>query len=88
MHKQVEQVVRSITEDRRANWLFDTKTVSAAVQCHPRKFGDWWTRTKSKLIEMSIAEPAAFAVEFAKLIAEAETERARRANDRDQRKGL
>ncbi|MGB7156679.1 MAG: hypothetical protein WBD40_01355 [Tepidisphaeraceae bacterium] len=74
----IEQKVRSITEDRRGDWLFDTKLASDAVGCHPRKFGDWWGRTTSKLIELYIAQPGQLAAELAVLIARAEAERQRR----------
>lgn len=74
----IEQAVRSITEDRRADWLFDTKRAAAAVECHPRKFGDWWLRTQRKLIELYIAQPGQLAAELAALIALAEAERQRR----------
>lgn len=75
----IEQAVRSITEDRRADYLFDTKTASAAVQCHPNKFNDWWQRTNRKLIELYIAQPGQLAAELAALIALAEAERQRRS---------
>ncbi|MBC8106244.1 MAG: hypothetical protein H7Z14_06610 [Anaerolineae bacterium] len=75
----IEQKVRSITEDRRADWLFDTKAASDAVGCHPRKFGDWWRRTSEKLIELYQVEPGHLAAELAALIAMAEAERQRRA---------
>jgi hypothetical protein len=68
--RQIEQKkCRSITEDQRADWLFETKGAAEAVGCHPRKFGDWWERTKRKLIELSIAQPGQTAAELAALIA-------------------
>lgn len=81
----IEQAVRSIMEDHRANWLFDTKRASAAVQCHPRKFGDWWLRTQRKLIELYIAQPGQLAAELAALIALAESERQRRGTTDEHR---
>jgi hypothetical protein len=86
----IEQRIRSITEDRRASYLFDTKTAAAAVACVPNKFNDWWTRTKRKLIELYIAQPGELAAEIAALIAAAEAERQRRKgkgvnHDSDQR---
>jgi hypothetical protein len=75
----IEQKLRSVTEDRRADWLFHTKTAAEAVQCGPpRKFGDWWHRTKRKLIELHIAQPGELAAEIAVIFAEAELERQRR----------
>lgn len=78
MPNSIERKLRSITEDRRAPWLFDTKTASDAVGCHPRKFGDWWGRTKGKLIDLAISQPGALAGEIAALFAEAEVEKQRR----------
>lgn len=74
----IERAISSITDDRRASYLFDTKTAADAVGCHPNKFNDWWQRTKSKLIELYLREPGALAAEFAALIARAEAERQRR----------
>lgn len=74
----IERVLRSVTEDRRADWLFDTKRASDAVGCHPRKFGDWWFRTQRKLIELYMVQPGQLAAELAAMIAKAESERQRR----------
>lgn len=76
----IESLVRSITEDRRADYLFPTKTASEAVGCHPNKFGDWWARTHSKLIALYLACPGELAAELAALIALAESQRQRRSN--------
>lgn len=78
MQSRIEQAVRSVTEDRRASYLFDTKTAAEAVGCHPRKFNDWWQRSRSKLIDLYIAQPGELAAELAALIAMAEVERQRR----------
>lgn len=78
----IERAIASITEDRRADYLFDTKTAAEAVGCHPNKFNDWWQRTRSKLIDLYIAQPGQLAAELAALIALAESERQRRASAR------
>jgi hypothetical protein len=75
----IEQQLRSITEDRRAEWTFDTKIAAEAVGCHPRKFGEWWRRTTDKLIELYQVQPGQLAVELAALIARGEAEKQRRA---------
>jgi hypothetical protein len=69
MQSPIEQKLRSITEDQRAQWLWDTKRAADAVQCHPRKFGDWWSRTRGKLIELGADQPGETAAELAALIA-------------------
>lgn len=79
MHR-IEQAVRSVTEDRRASYLFDTSIASEAVGCHPNKFNDWWQRTRRKLIELHLADPGALAAEFMSLIATAEVERTRQSS--------
>lgn len=78
MHMTIEARVASITEDRRASYLFNTKAAAEAVGCHPNKFNDWWRRTVDKLIELYIAQPGQLAAELASLIALAEAERQRR----------
>jgi hypothetical protein len=78
MPTQVERAIASITEDRRASYLFSTKTAADAVGCHPNKFNDWWQRTRSKLIDLYVAQPGELAAELAALIAMAEAERQRR----------
>lgn len=74
----IDRKLRSITEDRRADYCFDTKTASEAVGCVPNKFGDWWRRTRGKLVQLHQAQPAALAAEYAALVADAERERERR----------
>lgn len=74
----IDQKIASITEDRRASYLFTTKIASDAVGCHPNKFNDWWSRTRGKLVDLYIAQPGELAAELAALIASAEQERQRR----------
>ena len=74
----IERVIASITEDRRASYLFETKVASDAVGVVPNKFNDWWRRTHGKLIELYIVQPGQLAAELAALIALAEAERQRR----------
>lgn len=78
----IEQLASSITDDRRATYLFDTKAASDAVGCHPNKFNDWWQRTNSKLLELYISQPGQLAAEIAALFARAEAERSRREERR------
>ncbi len=78
MVSAIERRVHSITEDRRSDWLWDTKSASEAVGCHPNKFGDWIQRTRRKFIELYIAQPGETAAELVSLIALAEVERKKR----------
>jgi hypothetical protein len=82
----IQSVLAALTEDRRANYLFQTKIAADAVGCHPRKFPDWWYRTKPKLTELYIAQPGELAAELAVLIAEAEAVKQQR-RDQPVRKG-
>jgi hypothetical protein len=66
---RIEAQLASIREDRRADYLFDTKAASAAVGCHPNKFHDWWYRTRDKLIALAESQPGETAAELAALIA-------------------
>jgi hypothetical protein len=74
----IQRVLASLTEERRASYLFDTKTASAAVGCVPNKFADWWQRTRGKLIDLYLEQPGELAAEFAVIIAEAESRRQKR----------
>lgn len=74
----IERLVASITEDRRASYLFPTKTAAEAVGMEPNKFGEWWYRTRRKLIALSQVHPGELAAEFAAIFALAESERQRR----------
>jgi hypothetical protein len=78
----IERTIASITEDRRAGYLFDTKVVAHALRCHPNKFHARWYRTRDWLIELFIAQPGETAAEFAALAAQALAERQRRGLDR------
>ena len=69
---RIEAAIGAITEDRRTTYLFHTKTAAAAVGCVPNKFGDWWNRTRSKLVELYLVQPGELAAEMAILIAAAE----------------
>lgn len=78
MPRSIEQFIGSITEDRRSDYLFHTKTAADAVGCHPNKYGDWWRRTREKLVALSVAMPAETAAELAALLAQGAAERERR----------
>lgn len=68
---RVDDVFDRVTEDRRAAYLFNTKTASDAVGCVPTKFSDWWLRTQRKLIALAEAEPHHTAAHFALILAKA-----------------
>lgn len=76
--QQIDRFIGSITEDRRAGYLFDTKAASAAVGCHPNKFGDWWRRTREKLVALAEAQPGETGAELMGALAQAAAERERR----------
>ena len=46
MQTPIERHVASITEDRRAPYLFDTRRAAQALGCHPNRFADRWYRTR------------------------------------------
>jgi hypothetical protein len=71
----IQRAIAAITDDRRSSYLFDTKTAADAVGCVPNKFGDWWARTRGKLIDLYKAQPGQLAAELAMLIALGEEER-------------
>ena len=71
----IDAKLASIKEDRRADYLFDTKVAARALGCHPNKFHDWWYRTRGKLHDLYLAQPGELAAEFASIIASAEAER-------------
>ena len=79
----IERVIAQITEDRRAPYLFHTKTAADAVGCHPNKFNDWYQRTKAKWIELYISQPGETCAEMAAMIALGEAERQRRAKQQE-----
>ena len=72
----IERQIASITEDRRASYLFNTKTAADAVGCHPNKFNDWWQRTRGKLVDLCLLQPGQTAAEMLGIIAQAEALRA------------
>lgn len=75
---RIDRAIASITEDRRAPYLFTTQIAANAVGCHPNKFNDWWQRTRAKLIELYLVEPGPLAAEIAVIFALAEAEKQRR----------
>lgn len=70
-HRLVSDALDAVTEDRRASYLWDTRTASEAVGCVPNKFGDWWSRTERKLTALAAADPAATAAMLALVLAKA-----------------
>lgn len=79
----IERAIASIREDRRADYLFDTKAVSEALRCHPNKFHDRWYRTRDWLIELGAVDPGNLAAELASIVALAvqRSERQRRKKE-------
>lgn len=75
----IERLVASVTEDRRASYLFDTKSAAKAVGCEPNKFGEWWYRTQRKLTALYHAHPGETAAELMAIVALAESQRQRRS---------
>lgn len=76
--RPIERAIASIREDRRAAYLFDTKTAAEAVGCEATKFGDWWYRTQRKLIDLAAVQPGEVAAELALILAEAAGKGARK----------
>lgn len=77
----IERRIASITEDRRASYLWDTKVAAEALNIQPNRFGEWWLRTRGKLIDLFMAQPGETAAELAALIA---TAAAAAENERNQ----
>jgi hypothetical protein len=77
----IETRIASITEDRRAGYLWDTKTVAATLGMHPNKFNQWWRRNRAFLVALAVAQPGETAAEVACVLAEALSERTRRGLD-------
>lgn len=67
----VERVIASITEDRRTDYLWDTKSAAKATGMVPNKFGNWWRPNREKLIELARRYPAETAAELAVILATA-----------------
>lgn len=76
--RTIERAIASITEDRRAGYLFDTKVVSSHLRVHPNKFHTRWYRTRDWLIDLYQVQPGQLAAELAAIIALGEAERQRR----------
>jgi hypothetical protein len=83
MQSQIERAIASITEDRRAGYLFPTKAGAAAVGCHPNKFADWWLRTRRKLLRLAAEHPAETGAEMMAILAEAASRRSQPAEPED-----
>jgi hypothetical protein len=74
----IERAIASIKEDRRADYLWDTRVAAAALDIHPNRFHDWWYRTREKLVALCVADPGNTAAEMLAIIAAAEAERQRK----------
>lgn len=71
----IERRIASITEDRRADYTWNTKQAARILGITPTRFGDWWYRTRRKLSDLARSCPAETAAELAILIAQAGAER-------------
>lgn len=71
----------SVREDRRADYLFDTRSAAEAVGCHPNKFGDWLYRTRRKFKALYRTQPGPTTAELMGIIASAESEKKARPRD-------
>ena len=71
----IRQTLDSLTTDRRASYLFDTKVIATALDVHPNRVSDWWYRTKEKLRKVAKVQPGQLAAEMAVIFAEAEMDR-------------
>lgn len=67
----IERKISSITEDRRADYLWPTKAAAAAVGMHPNKFGAWWYANRKKLVELAATMPGETSAELMAVMAEA-----------------
>jgi hypothetical protein len=76
---KIARAVAAVREDQRADYLYDTKKVSAGLNMHPNKFNQRWYRTRDWLIELYMLDPGATAAELLAIVAMGEAERQRRA---------
>ena len=65
----IVSAIGAIRDDRRAGYLFNTKTAADAVRCHHNKFHERWYRTRDWLIELGTAQPGELAAELAAIMA-------------------
>ena len=71
-----ERLIASVREDRRADYLWDTKRAARAVgEVSNTKFSDWWYRTRRKLTALCREMPAETAAEMLAVCAEAASHR-------------
>jgi hypothetical protein len=82
----VERVIASITEDRRTDYLWETKLAAPVAGMVPNKFKDWWMRNREKLEALARRFPAETAAELALILARAASEeRSREPGARSQK---
>jgi hypothetical protein len=77
----IERAIASIREDRRADYLWDTRTVAQALNVHPNRFHDWWYRTRERLELLCMVDPGNTAAELLAIVAAAEARRQREARN-------
>jgi hypothetical protein len=74
----IERAIASVTEGRRASYLFDTKVAATHLRMHPNKFHARWYRTRDWLIDLYEAQPGALAAEMLAIIAAGEARKQQR----------
>lgn len=75
MSATIDGALASIREDRRSDYLWNTRTAAEAVGVHPNKFHAWWYRTRGKLEALAEADPGNTAAELLAVIVAAESNR-------------
>ena len=71
MPMTIEQQIRSIRDDRRAAYVWETKRAADVAGMVPNKFGTWWQDNRRKLLDLMTAFPAETSLEFAAITFEA-----------------
>jgi hypothetical protein len=81
----IDRAIASVREDRRADYLWDTRTVAQALNVHPNRFHDWWYRTRERLELLCMVDPGNTAAELLAIVAAAEARRQREARESAQK---
>ena len=71
----IQALIAAVREERRADYLMDTKVSAQALGIEPGRYGEWWYRTREKLVVLCIVQPGQVAAEMLAIIAEAEDRR-------------
>lgn len=79
----IRVALKSLTKDRRSEYLWDTKEAAKALGVHENKLGDWVYRTRQKIKDLYRAQPGETAIQINVWLAEAASEMAQdKANGR------